>query len=116
MIRPSLLAAAALCVSGCTLLVRSPYPTHPVTAAPERMRRNEAIDLGLRHCAARGYACRLDEAELDDKRKWELKFKVPGRGKVKFEFDAWSRELIKVEEKFKRHRRHDDDDDDDHDD
>lgn len=81
------------------------------------MSYNEAVSRGHSECRARGYRCELKEAHLTGKDVWKVKFHAfaPGaRGHLHLEYQAYSRELLRVDEKVKgRDRERDDWDDDD---
>lgn len=82
------------------------------------MSYNEAVELGYGQCRSRGYECRLKEAHRKGHDVWKVKFDAFGdgaRGHLHLEYDAWSRNLLKVDEKVKSRRDdHDWDDDDGH--
>ncbi|MCE9673187.1 hypothetical protein LY474_35810 [Myxococcus stipitatus] len=116
-----LLVGSLLLASGCVVHTRSPRPApeHPPPPPPRpvAMSRDEAVDLGFRQCRSRGYECRLKDVDRKGRDRWEVEFFASSRnrrGKVEFEFDAWSRRLIDVDEKMKERRDWDDDDWDDH--
>ena len=80
---------------------------------------DEAVSLSLQYCQGRGYGCQVHEAHLTGNNVWKVKLKVGGglKGHVHLDYDAYSRTLLKVNEKVKerhghgRHGRgHDDDD------
>jgi hypothetical protein len=93
---------------------------------------DEAVSLGNNFCRSRGYDCRLKEAHsAEGGDKWKVKFAAfaPGaRGHLHLEYNAYSRALLKVDEKVKDrgngngrgrgrgHGKHDRDDDDEWDD
>jgi hypothetical protein len=79
------------------------------------MSYDEAVGLGSQFCQSRGYECQLKEAHRTGNDVWKVKFAAftPGaRGHVHLDYDAYSRALLKVDEKVKAQR--DDWDDDDH--
>jgi hypothetical protein len=85
------------------------------------MSYDEALALGSRYAESRSLAYRIKDADLERKRIWKLKFEVwrrHARGHLRLEYDAYSRALLRAEEKIsdKRDRDGDDDDDDDDDD
>ena len=66
---------------------------------------DEAVALGHNFCRSRGYDCRLKEAHpAEGGDKWKVKFAAfaPGaRGHMHLEYNAYSRALLKVDEKVK---------------
>jgi hypothetical protein len=81
------------------------------------MSYEEAVDLGFGQCRSRRLECRLKEAHRTGRDVWKVKFHAFARdakGHLHLEYDAWSRNLLKVDEKVKARR--DDWDDDDWDD
>ena len=82
------------------------------------MSYDEAVGLGFGQCRSRGYECRLKEAHRTGNDVWKVKFHAfaPGaKGHLHLDYDAYTRNLLKVNEKVKG-RRGDDDWDDDGDD
>lgn len=82
------------------------------------MSYNEAVGRGMDFCRSRGYECHLKEAHMKGNDVWKVKFRAfaPGaKGHVHLEYQAYSRALLRVDEKVKakKHAHHDDDDDDD---
>ncbi|QRN98915.1 hypothetical protein JRI60_07755 [Archangium violaceum] len=89
----------------------SPAPPPP----PRAMSYDEAVSLGLGQCRSRGYRCELKEAHLKGHDVWKVKFQAfaPGaRGHLHLDYDAYSRALLKVDEKVKSKGDDWDDDDD----
>lgn len=85
------------------------------------MSYNEAVALGNEFCRSRGYNCQLKEAHMTGNDVWKVKFRAyagNAKGHVHLDYQAYSRALLKVDEKVKAQRddRDDDwgDDDDDH--
>ncbi len=79
------------------------------------MSYNEAVALGSDFCRSRGYECQLKEAHKTGNDVWKVKFRAyaPGaKGHVHLDYQAYSRALLKVDEKVKA--KDDDWDDDDH--
>jgi hypothetical protein len=79
------------------------------------MSYNEAVALGSDFCRSRGYECQLKEAHMTGNDVWKVKFRAyaPGaKGHVHLDYQAYSRALLKVDEKVKA--KDDDWDDDDH--
>ena len=87
---------------------------------------DEAVSLGSNFCRSRGYDCHLKEAHAaEGGDKWKVKFAAytPGaKGHLHLEYNAYSRSLLKVDEKVKakkhgkghgKHGRDWDEDDDD---
>ncbi|NTX34116.1 hypothetical protein HUA74_34065 [Myxococcus sp. CA051A] len=117
-----LLIGGLLLASGCHLHARPPnrpsLPRPPPPSRPSSMSYNEAVDRGFGECRSRRYDCRLKEAHRTGNDIWKVKFfaAAPGaRGHLHLEYDAFSRNLLRVDEKVKA-RRDDRDDDDDWDD
>ncbi len=87
-----------------------------------RMDYREAVGRGTDECRSRGYDCGLKEAHATGNGRWMVKFAVyrpNAKGHLHLEYDAFSRALIRADEKVKAkggkgHDRDDDDDDDDH--
>lgn len=67
------------------------------------MTYDEAVSLGRQYCAHRGYACDLKEAHMTGDGVWKVKFEVEGglKGHVHLDYNAYSRGLIKSDEKVK---------------
>jgi hypothetical protein len=83
------------------------------------MSYNEAVGLGSDFCRSRGYECHLKEAHKTGNDVWKVKFRAfasGAKGHVHLDYDAWSRSLLKVDEKVKARRDDRDDDDDEWDD
>ncbi|MBL0694700.1 hypothetical protein [Comamonas sp. JC664] len=79
------------------------------------MTHREAVNLGFSQCRARGYECRLKDADRKGRDVWRVKFHASTRnakGHLHLDFDAYSRSLLRVDEKVKARR--DDWDDDRH--
>ncbi|MBZ4396043.1 hypothetical protein OWM54_27525 [Myxococcus sp. MISCRS1] len=118
--RIALLVGGLLLASGCVVHSRSeprPGPSRP-PPRPSSMSYKEAVDRGFGECRSRRYDCRLKEAHRTGRDVWKVKFEAsaPGaRGHLHLEYDAFSRNLLRVDEKVKARRDRDDDwDDDDH--
>ncbi|WP_228564733.1 hypothetical protein [Myxococcus sp. AB036A] len=116
--RLALVIGCLLLASGCVLHTRSPSPRPPPPPhRPVAMTYREAVDLGFNQCRSRGYECRLKDADRKGRDVWRVKFHASTRrakGHLHLDFDAYSRSLLRVDEKVKA-RRHDWDDDDDDD-
>jgi hypothetical protein len=85
------------------------------------MSYDEAVGLGFQFCRSRGYECQLQEAHMTGNDVWKVKFAAiasGARGHVHLDYNAYSRALLRVDEKVKTRKgdRDDDDDDDDRDD
>lgn len=82
------------------------------------MSYDEAVSLGHSFCRSRGYECRLKEAHAaEGGDKWKVKFRVhaqDAKGHLHLDYDSYSRNLLKVDEKVKARKDHDDDDDHGH--
>jgi hypothetical protein len=96
-----------------------PAPQPPPPSGPRAMSYDEAVSLGLSQCHSRGYRCELKEAHLTGKDVWKVKFHAwasgNARGHLHLDYNAWSRALLKVDDKMKA-RKDDDWDDDGRDD
>jgi hypothetical protein len=125
----TLIALTALMVStGCATTVRvgrpTPPPPPPVVVA-QPMTYNEAVQLGLSYAHQRGFNANVQEAHMTGNQVWKVKlnvFRGPESGKLKLDYDAYSRALLRADEKVKvrghghKHASWDDDDDDDRED
>ncbi|HLL52610.1 MAG TPA: hypothetical protein VK447_03630 [Myxococcaceae bacterium] len=109
----SLALLLSLPLSGC-IVVRPRHSGHgasPVYAPPattQPMGYNEAVERGQAECRARGYNCVLKKADLTGRNVWKLKFDVfagESRGRLHLDLDAYSRAVLKVNEKLKGHGR-----------
>jgi hypothetical protein len=83
------------------------------------MTYNEAVNLGLGYCRSHGYECQLQDAHMTGNNVWKVKLAAfaPGaKGHVHLDYDAYSRSLLRVDEKVKAKKDgwDDDDDRDDH--
>jgi hypothetical protein len=79
------------------------------------MTYDEAVGFGLQFCRSRGYECQLKEAHMTGNSVWKVKFRAstPGaKGKLHLDYHAYSRELLRVDEKVKAKKDGWDDDDD----
>ncbi|HYO73576.1 MAG TPA: hypothetical protein VEU33_46670 [Archangium sp.] len=88
----------------------------PRPPPPRAMSYDEAVSLGFSECRSRGYRCELKEAHLTGRDVWKVKFHAfarDARGHLHLDYDAYTRELLRVDEKVKDRDRDDDDDDDD---
>jgi hypothetical protein len=126
--RYSFLLGALLLVSGCIVarvpgpvVVHHPGPSPrppPPPPRPVAMTYNDAVNLGFGQCRSRGYDCQLQEAHLTGDSVWKVKFRASAsgaKGHLHLDYDAYSRNLLKVDEKVKGHGDRGDDDDDDDD-
>jgi hypothetical protein len=111
-----MLLGVLLLAQGCVFVPRNPgHPPPPRS----RMGYDEAVNLGFRQCQSRGYQCQLKEAHLTGNDVWKVKFAAfasgGAKGHLHLDYNAYTRELLKVNEKVKAHKDgdHDDDDDDD---
>ncbi|WP_240358016.1 hypothetical protein [Myxococcus vastator] len=114
--RLALVIGCLMLASGCVMHTRSP-PRRPPPPPPRpvAMTYKEAVNLGFNQCRSRGYECRLKDADRKGRDVWRVKFHAfarGARGHLHLDFDAYSRSLLRVDEKVKA-RRHDWDDDDD---
>jgi hypothetical protein len=99
-----------LMLSGCVVAPARPPRPPP---RPVAMNYDEAVDRGFGECRARGYRCELQEAHRTGNNVWKVKLRAyaPGaKGHLNLDYDAYSRNLIKVNEKVKGkgHARRDD--------
>ena len=105
------LSVVLLLGSGC-LVIR---PRRAV-----QLTQREALSVGLYECQLRGYECHLKEAHRTGNDVWKVKFaarKGLQRGHLHLDLDAWSGNVIKVNDKMRgggKGHDSDDDDDDDH--
>ncbi|HSP78540.1 MAG TPA: hypothetical protein VLQ93_08435 [Myxococcaceae bacterium] len=105
--------------SGCVLHTRGPYrhiPSPHPAPQPRAMSYGEAVSLGQQHCRSRGYRCELKEAHRTGNEVWKVKFRAftrEARGHLHLDFDAYTRNLLKVNDKVKARKKHRDDDWDD---
>jgi hypothetical protein len=124
MVRPLLLALVVTTAAGCAWGVgvdgiprSSPGRRPPPPPEPSPMTYDEAVQLGSGYARSRGFEYRLDRAQLEGHRAWKLRFDVrtrEARGELELAYDAYSRALLKADEKLRPdHGRGDDHDDDD---
>jgi hypothetical protein len=111
-----LLLSVVLLGPGCVVV--TPKPGHPLPPPPparKAMSYDEAVRLGFHQCRARGYECELKEAHRTGNDVWKVKFAAyasGARGHLHLDYHAYSRELLKVNEKVKAKGGHGRDDDD----
>ncbi|HYH97274.1 hypothetical protein [Hyalangium sp.] len=116
-----MLVGVLLLVQGCVFVPvrRHPGLPPPPPSSPRPMNYDEAVGLGLQFCRSRGYDCKLKEAHKTGNDVWKVKFRAAAsgaKGRVHLSYNAYSRELLRVDEKVKARRddwEGDDDDDDD---
>ncbi|MBX5480768.1 MAG: hypothetical protein IRZ16_02800 [Myxococcaceae bacterium] len=103
------LAIAALLVtasSGCIVRATrtAPPPRHTAPAA-RPMTYNEAVNRARDYASSRGYrVVAIEDAHLTGNDVWKVRVEVerPGvRGKIHLDYNAWSRALIRADEKVK---------------
>ncbi len=75
--KPIVLGAVLLLLSGCVVYERRPYqqPPGPAPAQPARriLSEEEAVDVGFRLCADRGLRVdRVEQARLDSSGRWHV--------------------------------------------
>nr|WP_240672556.1 hypothetical protein [Corallococcus coralloides] len=103
----TLLLGSLLLSSGCIVAETRPHrppPRPPPPSRPVAMSYDEAVRRGFDQCRSRGYRCDLQEAHLTGHNVWKVKFRVNGRGEkghLHLDYDAYSRNLIKVHDKVK---------------
>ncbi len=71
------------------------------------MSRKEAVNLGFQQCRARGYECRLKDADRKGRDVWRVKFDAftrGAKGHLHLDFDAYSHRLLRVDDKVRGHR------------
>lgn len=110
---------ACLSMSCAVHLVSPPPPPPPLPPAPHMMSYEEAVQLGSNYAGSRGYQYQIRQAHLAGNRVWKLRFDVlraDARGRLKLDYDAFSRQLLNVDEHLRPNHRGDNDDDeeDDH--
>jgi hypothetical protein len=115
-----MLVGVLLLSQACVVVpVRRPGMPPPPPSSSRPMNYNEAVALGMNFCRSRRYDCQLQEAHMAGNDVWKVKFRAFGyggaKGHVHLDYQAYSRELLRVDEKVKV-RKGDWDDDDDHDD
>ncbi|MDY7227403.1 hypothetical protein [Hyalangium rubrum] len=116
-----MLLGVLLLAQGCVVHSRPPRrpAPPPPPSRPVAMSYDEAVNLGFNHCRSRGYQCELKDAHRTGNDVWKVKFAAfasGARGHVHLDYHAYSRELLKVNEKVKGRNDHHDDWDDDDDD
>jgi hypothetical protein len=120
----NVLLLGLLCLApGCVLRTgHGPYYPRPApqpAPRPRPMSYDEAVSLGLGQCRSRGYQCELQEAHMTGNDVWKVKFRAfasgGGKGHLHIDYDAYSRAILKLDDKVKGGRDWDDDDDDDDD-
>lgn len=73
--RPFVLGAVLLLLSGCVVFERHPYPQAPPPTSPAQriLSEDEAVDVGYRLCADRGLRVnRVERARLDSSGRWHV--------------------------------------------
>ncbi len=114
----TLLLLGLLCLApGCIVRGYHPHRPPPRPPSPRAMSYDEAVSMGFSECRSRGLRCELKEAHLTGRDVWKVKFHAfapSARGHLHLEYQAYTRELLDVDEKLKgRERDRDDWDDDD---
>ncbi|MDC0710517.1 hypothetical protein POL68_18720 [Stigmatella sp. ncwal1] len=77
------------------------------------MSYDEAVSQGLQLCRSRGYECQLKDARRTSKDIWKVRIDAytgNARGHVHADYHAYSRELLKVDERVRRRKGEWDDD------
>lgn len=96
-----LLVGVLLLIPGCVVVPARRGPPPP-PARP--MNYNEAVSLGFGFCRSHGYECQLQDAHMTGNNVWKVQFTAfaPGaKGHVHLDYDAFSRSLLRVDEKVK---------------
>ena len=109
-----MLVGVLLLAQACVVVPVRRVPGPPPPPASRPMNYNEAVALGSEFCRSRGYECRLKEAHMTGNDVWKVKFRAwagNAKGHVHLDYQAYSRELLKVNEKVKAKGDRDDDDD-----
>ena len=77
--------------------VEVPEPPSPATRPAEQ---REVVEAGDAWCRSRGYVCVLQDAHVEGRARWVLRYRVEGglRGEVGLTYDAFSRALLGVRE------------------
>lgn len=73
--RPFVLGAVLLLLSGCVVFERHPYPQAAPPTSPARriLSEDEAVDVGYRLCGDRGLRVnRVERARLDSSGRWHV--------------------------------------------
>lgn len=73
--------------------------------------------MGHAQCRARGYRCELKEAHLKGGDVWKVKFRAfaPGaKGHLHIDYQAYTREILRIDEKVKGRKKDGWEDDDGH--
>ncbi|MCY1033585.1 hypothetical protein OV207_19190 [Corallococcus sp. BB11-1] len=121
--RLALLLGTLLLSSGCVVASSRPSRPPPRPGPPPRpvaMNYDEAVRRGFEQCRSRGYRCELKEAHLTGNNVWKVKLRAythRAKGHLHLDYDAYTRNLLKVNDKVKGKgggRDDDWDDDDDH--
>ena len=97
--------------------VPAPQPAPAPPHAPPAMSYDEAVSLGHSQCRSRGYQCELKEAHRTGNDVWKVKFHAfasGAKGHLHIDYDAYTRAVLKIDEKVKARKDDDGDDDDGH--
>jgi hypothetical protein len=113
--RLPLLLGSLLLSSGCIVAETRPSrpprpPPRPPPSRPVAMGYDEAVRRGFDQCRSRGYRCELQEAHRTGNDVWKVKLwaYAPGaKGHLHLDYDAYSRNLLRVDEKVKGGPGHD---------
>jgi hypothetical protein len=107
-----LIVGVLLLVPGCVVQSSRPRRRAPAPPPPRpvAMSYDEAVHQGYALCRSRGYQCQLRNAHRTGHDVWKLQYDAAAgnaRGHLSADYHAYSRELLKVDERVRR-RDHDD--------
>ncbi|WP_224361322.1 hypothetical protein [Hyalangium versicolor] len=108
-----MLVGVLLLAPGCVVVPARRGAAPPPPPPSRQMSYDEAVGLGYRFCRSRGYSCDLQEAHKTGNDVWKVKFRAsaPGaRGQLHLDYNAYSRELLRVDDDVKGKRGGRDDD------
>ncbi len=107
-----MMVGVLLMISGCVVVPARRGGGPPPS---RQMNYNEAVNLGFQFCRSRGYECQLQDAHMTGNDVWKVKFTAfaaGAKGHVHLDYNAYSGELLRVDEKVKTKKDGWDDDDD----
>ncbi|SET77674.1 hypothetical protein [Stigmatella erecta] len=111
-----LLLGVLLLVPGCVVQSSNPRRRGP-PPRPVAMSYDEAVHQGYSLCRSRGYQCQLRKAHRTGNDVWKLQYDASvgnARGHLFADYHAFSRELLKVDERVRRRGKDWDGDDHGH--